>query len=122
MALLNPRDQLYPHASAMERNLRATRLVTTEFVLAELVNYFAHRGPVLRAAAAALAGHILQDREIEVVRSNREWFERGLAPYGRRKSYRISMATMQEREMVEVLTQDRHFQREGFVLLLESHR
>ena len=124
VALLNPKEQLHRRAIALEGSLEKARLLTTEFVLAEFLNFYAPRGPMLRIAAAELLSRILQDARIEVIVADRELFTAGLALYAKRpdKDYSltdcISMVVMRRQRVTEVLTQDRHFRQEGFVTLL----
>ncbi len=126
VALLNPDDQLYPRATAQESRLKRARLITTEFVLAEFLNFYAPRGPLFRAASEQLAARILEDPQIEVTSSDRTLFRSGLTLYAARpdKGYSltdcVSMVVMREGGIREVLTQDRHFRQEGFLPLLEN--
>jgi len=126
IALLNPKDQLHPQARALESSLRTARLVTTEFVLAEFLNFYAPRGHLLRLAAAQLAGSILNDAQIEVMPPDRKLFADGVALYLGRpdKHYSltdcISMVVMRRWGITEALTQDRHFRQEGLRALFKS--
>lgn len=67
---------------------------------------------------------VLQDNEIIVIPHTYEIFLKGLALYESRpdKGYSltdcISMATMREHNVTDVLTHDRHFTQEGFTVLL----
>jgi predicted nucleic acid-binding protein len=125
VALLNPGDQLHRSARALDQSLSKARIVTTEFVLAELLNFYAPRGRMVRAAAGELARHVLADTQIEVAACDRELFAAGLAFYARRpdKQYSLtdclSMLIMRNRRITEALTEDQHFRQEGFVTLLE---
>jgi uncharacterized protein len=60
IALLNPRDNLHGQAVSISRSLDQTGLVTTEMVLAELLNGFAERGGALRRAATELVVRLRQ--------------------------------------------------------------
>ncbi len=53
IVLLNPRDELHAKAIAMSRKLSEARLVTSEMVLAELLNGFPDGGPRLRLAGVS---------------------------------------------------------------------
>lgn len=126
VALLNPADQLYQRARALDRRLIRARLFTTDLVLAEFLNFYASRGRMLRAAAGLLVSRILRDPQIQVVASDRELFEAGLGLYSKRPDQQysltdcVSMVVMRRRGIAEALTQDHHFRREGFVTLLEG--
>ena len=127
VALLNPNDQLHRRAKELESRLKTARLLTTEFVLAEFLNFYAPRGRALRFAAGELARSIRAHPRIDVVASDRDLFSAGLALYAKRPDKRysltdcISMVVMKGRAAGEVLTQDKHFRQEGFVTLLEVH-
>ena len=61
IALLNPRDQAHDLAVSVSKGLGAVRIVTTEEVLTELLNFFGSRGPHLRRAAAGLVERMQSD-------------------------------------------------------------
>lgn len=124
VALLNPHDQLHRRAQALAGKLENADLVTTEFVLAEFLNFYAPRGAMLRSAAAELATRMFEDPRLEIVPSSRKLFAAGLVLYRARRDKRysltdcISMVVMRGRALEQVLTQDRHFRQEGFATLL----
>jgi predicted nucleic acid-binding protein len=49
IALLNPRDELHERAREVSATLELDQIVTSEWVLTELLNSFAERGTQLRA-------------------------------------------------------------------------
>ena len=124
LALINPQDQWRSKAIKAEAIISEARLVTTEAVLLEMMNFTAGYGPNLRKAVASFARDVLQDGEIEVIPHTRELLLSGLALYESRpdKGYSltdcISMVAMRERNIADVLTHDRHFTQEGFTVLL----
>jgi len=126
VALLNPHDQLHRRAKQLEGRLKPARLLTTEFVLAEFLNYYAPRRRALRLAASALTRSILVHPHIDVAGSDRELFAAGLALYASRPDNRysltdcVSMVVMKKRGAREALTQDQHFRQEGFLTLLHD--
>lgn len=99
-------------------------LVTTEEVLSEFLTAVSAHGDHTRRLACRLVREILKDPGIEVVAQSHESFLAGLALYERRpdKQYSladcISMNVMKQKQIREVLTQDRHFLQEGFVAIL----
>ncbi len=132
VALLNPRDHLHEQAVALANNLgQQVRLVTTELVLAELLNYFCRyavddpkqRGS-LREAAVQWVRTLQDDDQVEVVHLDGELFEDSLARYEQHhdKTYSFvdcaSMVVCDRHGVVEVATSDRHFLQAGFVRLL----
>ncbi len=124
LALINPRDQWRDVATSAEATVRESKIVTTEAVLLEMLNFTAGYGPNLRKAVASFARDLLQDHETDVIPQTRELFLRGLVLYESRpdKGYSvtdgISMVVMHELNIAEVLTHDHHFMQEGFTLLL----
>jgi uncharacterized protein len=48
IALLNPRDELHQRATEVSMTLASARIVTSEWVLTELLNSFAERGTQFR--------------------------------------------------------------------------
>lgn len=126
VALANPKDQLYPRAIQVSRTIAGARLVTTDEVLIEFLNHYSGKGEFLRGKAVEFVLAINQDPNITVVPQTRESFRKGLELYQRRsdKEYSVadcvSMETMRERGLHEVLTHDRHFTQEGFTVLLSD--
>ena len=124
LALINPQDPWRSQATKAEAIVRETRIVTTEAVLLEIMNFTAGYGPNLRKAVASFVRDILQDNEVEVIPHTRDLFLKGLGLYESRpdKGYSltdcISMVVMRELKISDALTHDRHFTQEGFTVLL----
>jgi len=123
-AILHPRDQYRTLAIRARRALGEVRLVTTDEVLAELLDGLAQRGPALREVAAQAVRRILADEGVTVHPQSRQSFLEGLRLYEQRsdKSYSlvdcVSMTTMRREGITEVLTNDHHFMQEGFNVLI----
>jgi predicted nucleic acid-binding protein len=126
IALASPKDQWHERAQQIGSELGYPRIVTTEEVLSEFLTFLAEYGPVLRAAAVRLAHAIIDDPNISLLPQTRESFRGGLWLYEKRpdKGYSlvdcISMQTMRQRQLQEVLTHDHHFEQEGFTILLKD--
>jgi predicted nucleic acid-binding protein len=124
VAVINPKDQWHGRAAAASRLLAGARIITTDEVLAETLNYFAGAGPRLRDLAAAMTRAAMRNANVEVLPQTRDTFLAGLSLYGSRldKGYsltdRVSMSAMRALGIAEVLTHDRHFEQEGFNILL----
>jgi predicted nucleic acid-binding protein len=94
--------------------------VTTEEVLIEFLTFFAARGPLLRQKAVLVVRGIAADSTVTVQAQSHETFRSGLDLYAARldKGYSltdcISMVTMRQHDSTEALTNDRHFEQEGF--------
>jgi uncharacterized protein len=124
VALFNPRDQWHERAIAASKLIGDTKLITTEDVLVELLNFFSEYGAKARLGAVSQAEGILSNSNIEVAPLSHEAFIAGLALYKARpdKGYSltvcISMHAMRERQISDILTHDDHFRQEGFTVLL----
>jgi len=115
IALTVPQDAAHERASRFRDNI-----VTTEEVLAEYLNFFCAAPEHLRRKVAAGVEAILGDARIRVIPQSHESFRAGLDLYRARpdKGYSltdcISMQAMRREGLTEVLTNDRHFEQEGF--------
>ena len=126
VATLHQRDQL--HSRALEEGRRAvrSRLVTTDFVLIELLTFFAEYGREPRAAAARTVDAWRANPSVLVIAASRVGFLKALARYRERadKGYSLtdchSMLVMEERGITETLSPDEHFEQAGFRALLRD--
>lgn len=122
-AMLNPRDQWHQKVRQFNQTLGAVELVTTDEVLTEFLNFFSSFEPLVKEGAIQRASLLLQSPMVQVVPQSRDTFLAGLDLYGQRldKGYSltacISMQTMQSLGLKEVLSHDRHFVQEGFIVL-----
>ena len=124
VALFNPRDQWHERAFAASKLIADAKLITTEDVLVELLNFFSEYGEKARRGAVTQTEGILSGSNIEVAPQSHEAFIAGLTLYKARhdKGYSltdcISMYTMREHSITDILTHDDHFRQEGFTVLL----
>jgi predicted nucleic acid-binding protein len=124
VALFNSRDQWHERAIVASKLVAENKLITTEDVLVELLNFFSEYGEKARRGAVTHAEGILNTANIEVVPQSHESFTAGLTLYKARpdKGYSltdcISMHTMRGRGVSDILTHDEHFRQEGFTVLL----
>ena len=124
IALASLHDQWHSAAILASRALRGTWIVTTEEVLSEFLAHFSERGPTIRRGSVRYVEGIQADPGILVREQSHQTFVAGLALYKARpdKGYSlidcISMETIRQEGMTEVLTHDAHFTQEGFVILL----
>jgi predicted nucleic acid-binding protein len=106
------------------RSLDDAHVVTTDPVLTEVLAYVSERGPVSRTKAVATIDALRDDAAVTIVRQTPELFDAGLNLYRRRpdKGYSLtdcmSMIVCQQFDISDVLTHDRHFEQEGFTILL----
>jgi predicted nucleic acid-binding protein len=100
-------------------------IVTTDGVLVEFLTALS-RGEHMRKQAAKMVRAILENPNVKVIPQTRESFLKGLAFYENRsdKGYSmtdcISMNVMKAESLAEVLTNDRHFEQEGFTVLINK--
>lgn len=126
VAIANPRDQWHEKAERVSQSLEQTRLVTTDEVLVEFLTLLSLYGEEMRNTAVRLTRSILNDPNVQVVPQTRTSFLSGLALYERRpdKQYSltdcISMQTMRDQGLSEVLTHDHNFEQERFTILLNG--
>ena len=126
IALLQPNEQLHDRATECSRRLGRKRVVTTEMVMTEVLNYYSNQGPRLREAAAAWATRLPKDGKITVVPQTDGQFYRAVEFYRQRldKEWSLtdcaSMLVMKGEKIVEALTHDHHFEQAGFRALLRD--
>jgi predicted nucleic acid-binding protein len=94
-------------------------LVTTDEVLTEYLNFFSASHEFMRREIVLTVEDILQDPGVTLIPQSRETFLAGLSLFRARADKGdsltdcISMHTMQRLGLTDVLTNDRHFEREG---------
>lgn len=107
------------------RRLVPVRLVTVDEILVEFLAAIAAADPRIRARAGPFVRAILSHPAIEVYPQSRESFVQGLALYEARRDKRysltdcIAMNAMWAAGIDQVLTNDHHFEQEGFVVLMK---
>jgi len=130
VALLSPRDDLHRQAMTLTSNLGKTKIITTDEVMTEVLNFLAGHGEVLRKRAVITIFQLINadSAKVKVLPQSRETFLSGLELYERRldKGYNltdcISMEVMKRIGIERVLTRDHHFTQEGFVILFPGDR
>ena len=119
VALTNPDDSRYREAIGLDNALAGATIVTTDEILTEFMTFFS-ADPWLRHRAAVTVRRLLLDTAVQVIPQTRESFLAGLSLFEARpdKGYSltdcISMQTMRRESIAEALTNDRHFEQEGF--------
>jgi predicted nucleic acid-binding protein len=115
IALTSPTDAAHHRAHQVTADI-----VTTDEVLSEYLTFFSKAPESLRRQAANNVELILKDPSVRVIPQSRDSFLAGLELYRARpgKGYSltdcISMATMRREGLSQALTNDRHFDQEGF--------
>jgi len=124
VAVLHPSDQLHLKAIEAELRLAEVRIVTSDFVFSEVLNYFSNFPEHLKRQIAAAVQVLLADPEVDVIECSRSGFRAGFGLYSKRLDHGYSltdctsMEFMKAREITHILTNDRHFEQEGFQILL----
>jgi len=124
VATLYPRDSLHDKAIRIENELRHVSLVTSDFVLIEVCNYFSEFSKHLKDQISNAVDAIIKNPRYSVVESSRSRFLLGKDLYADRTDHGysltdcISMNIMLDHGITEILTNDSHFEQEGFRILL----
>ncbi len=124
VAVFNKRDQLHAKALQIENVIGGVKKITTELVLVEVLNYFCEFRLDIKNYVVKSVNHFFTAKEIEIVPCSSEQFIEGFYFYKSRidKDYSltdcVSMNIMRERNISEILTNDNHFEQEGFRILL----
>src|SRR5882762_6619540 len=80
IALVNPRDQIHTKAVSVTQELSPVRILTSEMVLAEVLNSFSDAGP-LRQAVGSVVQKLRSNRDVIIVPQTSEQFESALRRY-----------------------------------------
>jgi uncharacterized protein len=126
IALADFGDRSHERAVDLTSERRDSPIVTTDEVLVEYLTFFAAAPEPMRRKAVSNAERILKNLGVRVVPQSRWSFLSGMALYAARpdKGYSltdcISMQTMRREGIVEVLTNDKHFEQEGFRALFRK--
>jgi predicted nucleic acid-binding protein len=121
LALLRPRDALFPRAQAWAQASPGPFLVT-EYVLWETANALSL--PPDRPKFHALLAGLRSDPAIELIPASKELWEAGIQFHAERPDKEwsmtdcISFLVMQQRGITRALTFDHHFEQAGFEPLL----
>src|SRR5438552_13546537 len=91
VAVLSPRDPFHARVMSWGRNLGTTRLVTTDEVLTEVLNWFSAAGPYWRGNAATLIHNLRNDPDVTVLPQSRADFDAALALYEARPDKEYSL-------------------------------
>ena len=124
IASINPGDDWHTRVKAMAAIANQRHIVTTDEVLAEVLTLYATQGKLMRQRAVNLVKSVMSNPRMQVIQQSRDTFLAGVLLYENRldKGYSltdcISMQTMRQLGITEVLTHDKHFTQEGFVILL----
>lgn len=125
IGLFNPNDELHSAAIGASKALGRARIVTSEMVLAEVLNGLA-KFPALRLRTAEAVDKIMADPNTEVERQTSLLFREALALYRQHQDKEwgltdcASFVIMRRRGLREALTFDHHFEQAQFVALMRA--
>jgi len=125
IALINPADRYSQEVLRFDDLLSGGAVFTTEEGLAEVLTFFASDS-WLRSRAVETVREIVSDPIVRIIPQSHDSFVSGFDLYAARpdKGYSltdcISMQTMRREGLTEVLTNDHHFEQEGFRPLLRD--
>jgi predicted nucleic acid-binding protein len=126
VALADFSDSFHDRALTLTAVYASRPLVTTDEILTEYLNYFGEQPEAVRRHVAASVRRMMGSSGIRIISQSRASFPSGLTLYEKRsdKGYSltdcISMQTMHREGLTDVLTNDRHFEQEGFRALFRS--
>ena len=121
IALTLPSDSSHEVVSVFRGDI-----VTTDEVLTEYLSFFSRSSPYLRSVAVTNVEAIMNDPGVRVLPQSRESVLAGLDLFRHRadKGYSltdcISMQVMRQEGLSVALTNDRHFEQEGFRALFRE--
>jgi predicted nucleic acid-binding protein len=124
IATVKPNDPYQRAAMEARQAVGPCVLVTTDEVLGEFVTAFSNGGSGMRARAVRTVRNILDSPDVQVVAQSRDSFFRALDRFSNRpdKEYGLtdcsSMNAMDLEGIQDVLTNDHHFQQEGYNVLI----
>ena len=124
IAMFNPQDQWHERAKAVTQQLGKFRIVTSQMVLAEFLNYMGGRGQQLRQVAGSVVRELEENSEVQISPQSSDQFDSAVTQYSTRLDKRWSLTDcasfvlMEELSIRESLAHDRDFEQSGFVALL----
>ena len=124
IALLNPRDQWHEKAKTVTAQLGNVRVVTSQMVFVEFLNFMGGRGQQLRESAWSALRDFAENPDVEIVPQSSAQFDSAIDLYNSRPDQRWSLTDcasfllMESQNIQEALAYDRDFEQAGFVALL----
>jgi uncharacterized protein len=128
VAIVKPNDSWGELAKQAKSALGNVRILTTDEVLTEFMATLSSGGEKLRLWAVKMVRAILDNPNVKVLPQSRDSFLHGVDLYEERldKEYSlvdcISMNSMRQEKVSDVLTNDNHFVQEGFNILIKRNK
>lgn len=128
IALFHRKDSLHLQAIELYQQIQQQkrRIITSEMVLTEVLNFFSKFSPLLRAEIANTIKTIIKHPNICAIPQNSQQFQTALDLYLQRpdKAWSLtdcnSFLLMESMGLREVLAHDHHFSQAGFIPLLKD--
>lgn len=126
IALINQKDDWHERVIFFTSTFDQVEIITTDEVLTEVLNFLSTYGQGMRKRTVLFVQDIFNNLHIRVIPQTHDSFQQGLALYEGRldKGYSltdcISMQVMKQLKITEVLTHDKHFKQEGFIVLFQD--
>ena len=124
IANLDNRDPLHERARTVAAGLGLFSTVTTQMVIAEVLNYVSRGGDYLRSLAVQLVRNLEARPDVEIVPQTEAQFRAAVERYAARPDQTWSLTdcasflVMEQRNITEALAYDRDFEQAGFTALL----
>jgi len=124
IANLDDRDPLHERAKIVTAGLGLLRIVTTQMVMTEVLNYVSRGGENLRNLAAQMVQNLEDNSNTEIIPQTDAQFRSAVERYAARSDQRWSLTdcasflVMEERNITDALAYDRDFEQAGFAALL----
>ena len=124
VAVQNPDDQFHQRAIAVAERLGPCRIITTEMVLVEFLNFVCGAGEHNLRLASDTVMKLQDNSSVEIVAQTSAQFSDALSRYSDRLDQRWSLTDcasfllMEQRGITEALAYDRDFEQAGFIPLL----
>ena len=122
----NPRDQWHEGAESITAQLGNVRIVTSQMVLVEFLNFMSGRGQQMREAALSAVRNLTETPSVEIVPQSSVQFDSAVTLYSSRldKDWSLtdcaSFVLMEQMNIPEALAHDHDFEQAGFIALLRQ--
>lgn len=124
IASLDSRDPLHERARTVAADRGPFSTVTTQMVIAEVLNYVSRGGDHHRGLAVQMVRDLEARPDVEIVPQTDAQFRAAVERYATRQDQTWSLTdcasflVMEERNITEALAYDRDFEQAGFTTLL----
>jgi predicted nucleic acid-binding protein len=126
VAQVDENDEYHARATEAAKFVGEVKLVISEMVLVEFLNFFAERGPNYRAMASNLVDFLRTMNNVQIEPQRSELFRLAHILYKSREDKKWSLTDcasfkiMESLGIKEALTHDHHFEQAGFHALMRD--